>query len=63
MGAHLAPAAPVALDGEHTPPAPAPRVGEHTHAVLGSALGLDRGELDRLVEQGIVRPAGDAPAG
>ncbi|MBE3001707.1 CoA transferase [Nocardiopsis sp. HNM0947] len=59
---HLAPAAPVALNGEHTPPAPAPRVGEHTHAVLGSALGLGGDELDRLVEQGIVRPAADAPS-
>lgn len=56
---HLAPAGPVAVDGEHTPPTPAPQVGEHTHAVLGSALGLDGPALDRLVEQGVVRPAGD----
>jgi len=35
-------------------PAGAPRLGEHTREVLGSLLGLDDAELDRLHEEGIV---------
>ena len=33
---------------------PAPCFAEHTHAVLGSLLGLSRAEIDALVEAGIV---------
>jgi crotonobetainyl-CoA:carnitine CoA-transferase CaiB-like acyl-CoA transferase len=35
-------------------PTGAPRLGEHTREVLGSLLGLDDAELDRLHEEGIV---------
>jgi len=34
-------------------PAGAPRLGEHTREVLGSLLGLDSAELDRLAAEGI----------
>jgi crotonobetainyl-CoA:carnitine CoA-transferase CaiB-like acyl-CoA transferase len=32
---------------------PGPRLGEHEHAVLGGILGLERAEIERLIEQGI----------
>jgi crotonobetainyl-CoA:carnitine CoA-transferase CaiB-like acyl-CoA transferase len=35
-------------------PSGAPRLGEHTDEVLGSALGLDAGELARLHEEGVL---------
>jgi crotonobetainyl-CoA:carnitine CoA-transferase CaiB-like acyl-CoA transferase len=40
-----------------TPAAPAsapPTLGQHTDAVLGRDLGLDRGAIDRLREQGVI---------
>ena len=36
------------------PPTGAPRLGEHTRAVLGGALGLSDSELDELAAEGIV---------
>ena len=36
---------------------PAPALGEHTAAILGS-LGLDRAEIDWLAREGIIRVAG-----
>jgi crotonobetainyl-CoA:carnitine CoA-transferase CaiB-like acyl-CoA transferase len=36
---------------------PAPALGEHTAAILGS-LGLDRAEIDGLAREGIIRVAG-----
>jgi crotonobetainyl-CoA:carnitine CoA-transferase CaiB-like acyl-CoA transferase len=42
------------LAGEPAPvPTGAPRLGEHTRAVLGD-LGLDDGELDALADQGVI---------
>ena len=35
-------------------PSGAPRLGEHTREVLGTALGLDDDELDRLAKEGVV---------
>ena len=37
--------------------APAPRLGEHTRAVLAAELGLDTAAIDRLVAEGAVRTA------
>jgi 2-methylfumaryl-CoA isomerase len=41
------------LDRE--PPRPAPRLGEHTDAILAEVAGLDEGEIARLHDQGIVQ--------
>ena len=35
---------------------PAPRLGEHTDAVLGDLLGLDAGEIDTLRAAGVIGP-------
>jgi 2-methylfumaryl-CoA isomerase len=37
-----------------TPPAPAPRLGQHTDEILAGVLGLGEGEIGRLHDQGIV---------
>jgi formyl-CoA transferase/CoA:oxalate CoA-transferase len=42
--------------------APAPELGEHTGEVLSDLLGLDAGEVERLVETGVV-PRGRGPWG
>jgi 2-methylfumaryl-CoA isomerase len=42
------------------PPAPAPRLGEHTEAILGEDLGLSAREIGRLFDRGIVAGAGGA---
>lgn len=39
---------------ERQPPAPAPRNGEHSEAVLSERLGLDSGAIAKLVDAGIV---------
>ncbi len=58
VGALLTPSIP--LDFEHggrLPPAPAPRLGEHTLPVLRELLGLSDPELQRLQQQGVIRAA------
>ena len=39
---------------DRLPPAPAPRNGEHSAAVLSEVLGLDSGAIARLIDAGIV---------
>jgi crotonobetainyl-CoA:carnitine CoA-transferase CaiB-like acyl-CoA transferase len=36
------------------PPGGAPRLGQHTRAVLHDLLGLSDAELDRFAEQGVI---------
>lgn len=43
---------------ELVPVASAPRLGEHTHEVLGSVLGLDDGALAELAERDLIRSRG-----
>ncbi|MBR8742885.1 CoA transferase [Nocardiopsis sp. MG754419] len=52
VAAHYAPSCPLTVDGSAAAPWPAPRVGEHTHDVLG----LDEDETRRLVDLGVLRP-------
>jgi 2-methylfumaryl-CoA isomerase len=61
IGTYLMPGSPVAFSAsERLPPAPAPRLGEHTAEVLAELLGLSEREISRLHEAGVV--AGPAPA-
>ena len=39
---------------ERKPAAPAPRIGQHSEAVLAETLGLSSGEIARLIDSGIV---------
>lgn len=48
-------ASPVRMDAaKPVAPAPPPRLGEHTRAVLGETLGLDAAALDELFQAGVV---------
>ncbi|QNE32782.1 carnitine dehydratase [Sphingomonas sp. NBWT7] len=42
---------------ERRPPLPAPRNGQHSEQVLAERLGLSSGEIARLFDSGIARPA------
>lgn len=57
IGAHLAPSAPMSIDGHHRPPRPAPGNGDDTAAILAEHLGLDGGEIARLVDSGAIHSA------
>ncbi len=61
VGTLLAPGSPLVVDGQRTPPAPAPFVGENTTDVL-AGLGIPAERLEALVADGVVG-TGPAPAG
>ena len=50
------PAATIASEPRH-PPAPAPRLGQHTDEVLGAVLGLSDAEIARLHSEGLAANA------
>ncbi|MCR0985449.1 CoA transferase [Roseomonas populi] len=55
VGRVLAPAVPLAFSGTPRPePIPAPRLGEHSDAVLADVLGLSAAEIRKLHDFGIV---------
>lgn len=57
IGRYLAPGSPLDFSQvARLPAAPAPRLGEHTEAILGE-LGLDGGEIARLHDKGVVASA------
>ncbi|KAB2344467.1 CoA transferase [Actinomadura rudentiformis] len=58
-GEHWAPGSPLVLDGEQSPPAAAPLVGQHTEEVLRDELGLSAPDLAKLRENGVIPPGGD----
>jgi crotonobetainyl-CoA:carnitine CoA-transferase CaiB-like acyl-CoA transferase len=45
---------PIKTEQDGPPPTVAPEVGQHTDAVLGSLLGYDHAELDRLRADGVI---------
>lgn len=53
IGAHLAPAGPLSVDGSHGLVGPAPWPGQHTHRTL-TGLGLTAEEIARLDHAGVV---------
>jgi 2-methylfumaryl-CoA isomerase len=55
IGRYLTPGLPLEFSAEpRRPPQPAPRLGEHTDAVLAEVLGFSSSEIGRLHDQGIV---------
>lgn len=54
VGPHLAPSSPLSFDGSHPPPRSAPRLGEHTTAVLSERLSLSAEQIEHLVDRGVV---------
>ena len=55
IGTYLMPGSPLAFsDAERQPPAPAPKLGQHTDEVLAEVLGLGDGEIARLHDAGVV---------
>ncbi len=55
IGRYLMPGSPLELSGSpRVPPAPAPRLGEHTDQVLGDVLGLPAREIGELHDAKIV---------
>lgn len=59
VGRHWAPGSPVVMDGEQSPPAAAPLVGQHTDEVLRAELGLSAADLAKLRETGVIRTHDD----
>jgi 2-methylfumaryl-CoA isomerase len=55
VGTLLTPASPLDFSAAgRREPVPAPRLGEHTAAVLAQVLGLDAAQVERLAEAGVV---------
>ncbi|MFF2395474.1 CoA transferase [Nocardia sp. NPDC058114] len=54
IGTYLAPSAPASVDGAHTAPQAAPRLGEHTEQVLRDRLHLSPADLARLREAAVI---------
>ena len=55
VGSYLVPASPLDFSAvDRVPARRAPRLGEHTEAVLADVLGLSAGEISRLVDDGVV---------
>jgi 2-methylfumaryl-CoA isomerase len=55
IGSYLVPAAPMYFSqAAHLPPAPAPRLGQHTDEILLDILGLTEREVGKLHDDGIV---------
>jgi 2-methylfumaryl-CoA isomerase len=63
IGRLLATGSPLRWNGVSAPPAPAPRLGQHTDEVLSEVLGLTGGELGRLHDSGVIGAAGRGTAG
>lgn len=59
VGEGLVPAQPLQFSAvPRVPPQPAPRLGEHTEAVLAELAGVDAAQFGRLVDRGVVAAPG-----
>jgi 2-methylfumaryl-CoA isomerase len=55
IGTYLMPGSPLEFSaGGRVPPAPAPRLGQHTDEILAGILGLSGAEIGRLYDDGVV---------
>jgi 2-methylfumaryl-CoA isomerase len=57
IGAFPMPGHPAAFGAGRLPPAPAPRLGQHSEAVLAEVLGLASGQIGALIDGGVVMQA------
>lgn len=58
IGSYLVPASPIGFSRvDRLPPAPAPRLGQHSEEILADVIGLASGEIGRLMDAGIVAQA------
>lgn len=58
IGSYVVPASPIGFSGvDRLPPAPAPRLGQHSEEILADVIGLASGEIGRLMDAGIVAQA------
>lgn len=54
IGPVLGSASPMTFYGRREPPVPAPRLGEHTAAVLSTLLGIEPAKIQELTPQGVI---------
>ena len=54
LGTFAQPGTPFMVDGQRSPPAPAPLLGQHNHEVLCGELGLSAGEMAMLAAEKII---------
>jgi 2-methylfumaryl-CoA isomerase len=55
IGTYLMPGSPLEFSAnDRVPPAPAPRLGQHTDEVLAGVLGLSGAEIGRLHDEGVI---------
>lgn len=57
VGSYRAPGSPLVFDSKQIPPAPAPRIGQHTHEVLSDILQLSATRIAELHARGLVSTA------
>ena len=55
IGRYAVPASPIGFSGvDRLPPAPAPRLGQHSEEILADVIGLGAGQIGRLMDAGVV---------
>jgi crotonobetainyl-CoA:carnitine CoA-transferase CaiB-like acyl-CoA transferase len=54
LGSFAQPGTPFMVDGQRSPPSPAPLLGQHNHEVLCGELGLSAGEMAVLAAERVI---------